>query len=89
VFGSGAAGRARSVVADTSAGRTATTPVAPATAPSTGPAVPAPAIAELLREAQQHYDRALAAQRAGNWADYGREIEQLGATLRRLRAAGQ
>ncbi|MEX2111281.1 MAG: UPF0182 family protein [Gemmatimonadaceae bacterium] len=89
VFGSGAAGRARSVVADTSAGRTVTGPVAPAAALTTAPAAPAPAIAELLREAQQHYDRALAAQRAGNWADYGREIEQLGATLRRLRASGQ
>jgi uncharacterized membrane protein (UPF0182 family) len=33
-----------------------------------------------------HYDRAIAAQRAGNWAEYGREIEQLGATIRALRA---
>ncbi|MFN2635689.1 MAG: UPF0182 family protein [Gemmatimonadaceae bacterium] len=39
----------------------------------------------LLREAQTHYDRAIAAQRAGNWAEYGREIEQLGAVLRALR----
>jgi uncharacterized membrane protein (UPF0182 family) len=42
--------------------------------------------ADLLREAQGHYDRAIAAQRAGNWADYGREIEQLGAVLRTLRS---
>ncbi len=90
VFGSGAAGRARSVVADTAAGRAGTAVATPPAAATTGgPAVAAPAVAELLREAQQHYDRALAAQRAGNWADYGREIEQLGATLRRLRAAGQ
>jgi uncharacterized membrane protein (UPF0182 family) len=51
----------------------------PATAPSG-------ASAELLREAQTHYDRAIAAQRAGNWAEYGREIEQLGVAIRALRA---
>jgi uncharacterized membrane protein (UPF0182 family) len=48
---------------------------------------PSGASAELLREAQAHYDRAIAAQRAGNWAEYGREIEQLGAAIRALRAA--
>ena len=39
-----------------------------------------------ISQAQQHYDRALAAQRAGDWAAYGREIEQLGASLKQLRA---
>jgi uncharacterized membrane protein (UPF0182 family) len=38
-----------------------------------------------LQEAQQHYDRAIAAQRAGDWAAYGREIEQLGKVLKQLR----
>jgi uncharacterized membrane protein (UPF0182 family) len=38
------------------------------------------------REAQQHYERALEAQRAGDWARYGEEIRQLGETLRRLNA---
>jgi uncharacterized membrane protein (UPF0182 family) len=47
---------------------------------------PSGANAELLRQAQTHYDRAIAAQRAGNWAEYGREIEQLGAAIRALRA---
>ena len=42
--------------------------------------------ADLLREAQQHYDRAITAQRAGDWATYGREIDQLGAVLKQLRA---
>ncbi|MBA3466419.1 MAG: UPF0182 family protein [Gemmatimonadaceae bacterium] len=56
-----------------------TVPVPPA--PTTGRS------AELLREAQQHYDRAIAAQRAGNWAEYGREIEQLGVAIRSLRSA--
>jgi len=36
----------------------------------------------MLRQAQQHYDRAIAAQRAGDWATYGREIDQLGAVLK-------
>jgi uncharacterized membrane protein (UPF0182 family) len=42
-------------------------------------------VADLLAQAQQHYDRAIAAQRAGNWAEYGREIDALGAILRQLR----
>ena len=52
------------------------------------PSGPAPSadVTELLRQAQAHYDRAIAAQRAGNWADYGREIDQLGATIRALRS---
>jgi uncharacterized membrane protein (UPF0182 family) len=52
----------------------------PGGAPTSG------AVGDLLREAQTHYDRAIAAQRAGNWAEYGREIEQLGTTIRALRA---
>lgn len=88
VFGSGAAAGATRSVTDTVRSATpAARAVTPAPAPSTLP--PAAPDAELLRAAQQHYDRALAAQRAGNWAEYGREIEQLGAALRRLRAGGQ
>ena len=49
------------------------------------PSAPAGAVSELAREAQAHYDRAIAAQRAGNWAEYGREIQLLGATLQALR----
>ena len=41
--------------------------------------------AALLQEAQQHYDRAMTAQRAGDWATYGREIEELGKVLKQLR----
>jgi uncharacterized membrane protein (UPF0182 family) len=44
---------------------------------------------DVLRQAQEHYDRAIAAQRAGDWAAYGREIDQLGATLRQLRVGGR
>jgi uncharacterized protein len=39
----------------------------------------------LLLEAQQHYDRAIAAQRAGDWSTYGREIDQLGKVIKQLR----
>jgi uncharacterized membrane protein (UPF0182 family) len=39
---------------------------------------------ELLARAREHYDRAVAAQRAGRWGVYGTEIDQLGEVLRRL-----
>jgi len=58
----------------------------PAAPPASGPAG---ATTELLRQAQAHYDRAIAAQRAGNWAEYGREIQLLGAALQALRAGKQ
>lgn len=45
-----------------------------------------PRLAEVLRQIQEVYDRALAAQRAGNWAQYGAEMERMGELLRR---AGQ
>jgi uncharacterized membrane protein (UPF0182 family) len=60
---------------------TAATPVAAAPAP------PEPASGELLARAREHYDRAVAAQRAGDWAAYGAEIERLGEVLRQLSPA--
>ena len=42
---------------------------------------------ELARRARLHYDRALAAQRAGDWARYGEEIRLLGEVLRRMAPA--
>lgn len=39
----------------------------------------------LVRQAQQHYDRAKAAQRADDWATYGAEMTKLGEVLKRLR----
>jgi hypothetical protein len=54
---------------------------------ATGDAASQPsADAGAISQAQQHYDRAIAAQRAGDWATYGREIEQLGTSLKQLRA---
>src|SRR4051812_20521712 len=44
-----------------------------------------PQRAGTITEAQQHYDRAIQAQRSGDWAAYGREIKALGDVLARLR----
>src|SRR5205814_2023928 len=86
LFGAGAAAPTRSEVRDS---LSTLGPAAPAVAgggaatPTPG-AAPSAAVSQLLRDAQTHYDRAIAAQRAGNWAEYGREIEQLGTVLRAL-----
>jgi hypothetical protein len=59
-----------------------------ASATGVQPAAPPPAIAapnqSLIVRARQHYDRAIAAQRAGDWATYGREIQALGGVLQQL-----
>jgi uncharacterized membrane protein (UPF0182 family) len=44
----------------------------------------APSNATLIGEARVHYDKAIEAQRNGDWAAYGREIEALGSVLRAL-----
>jgi len=49
------------------------------------PAAPA-AAEDLAARARTHYERALQAQRDGNWAQYGEEIRQLGEVLQRLSA---
>jgi uncharacterized membrane protein (UPF0182 family) len=43
-------------------------------------------IAALAAEARAHYDRAMEAQRAGDWAKYGEEIKLLGTALEKMRA---
>jgi len=48
------------------------------------PAPSAATDAALIAQARGHYDRAIAAQRSGDWAAYGREIQALGEVLRRL-----
>ena len=62
----------------TASSQPAAQPQAPA-APS-GAVVP-PQLAALAGEAQSHYQRALDAQRAGDWARYGEEIKALGQAL--------
>ncbi len=39
---------------------------------------------DLVRQLQQQYDRAMAAQKAGNWAEYGTAIQRVGELLRDL-----
>ena len=88
LFGSGGGALTRATAADSLATLGIEPSVVGGGAPSapTAGAAPSGPVSDLLREAQTHYDRAIAAQRAGNWAEYGREIEQLGATIRALRA---
>jgi uncharacterized protein len=45
------------------------------------PEAPPPSLQGLAAQAKQHYDRAIQAQREGDWARYGVEINQLGAVL--------
>jgi uncharacterized membrane protein (UPF0182 family) len=67
-------------------------------APPAGPGAPAPAQAPgavtldtpaLIREANQHYQRALQLERQGNWAGYGEEVKKLGDVLNRLASTPQ
>jgi uncharacterized membrane protein (UPF0182 family) len=46
----------------------------------------AAATSGLAEQAQRHYQQAMQAQRAGNWALYGEEVKKLGETLERLRS---
>ena len=55
-------------------------------APQTTPSAAAPPTWErLAQEARDTYQRALEAQRAGDWAKYGEEIKRLGEILERLK----
>jgi len=63
-----------------------TAPAAPALGAAAPTPVPPAGVQALAAQAQSHYDRAIAAQRAGDWATYGKEIDSLGAVLTRLRA---
>jgi len=68
-------------VAEPSASDTA---AAPTLGTTTAP-VP-PAIAALVKQAREHYDRARTAQRSDDWATYGAEMRRLGEVLRQLEA---
>ena len=54
-------------------------------APGAPPPAPSADTRDLTAEARAHYDRAIAAQRAGDWARYGEEIKLLGEVLERMR----
>jgi uncharacterized membrane protein (UPF0182 family) len=62
------------------AGATAPTPVKIPLATSAD-------VQALIREASQHYQRALEMQRQGDWAGYGAEVKKLGEVLNRLAAS--
>jgi uncharacterized membrane protein (UPF0182 family) len=65
-----------------------TTRITATPAPGASPAPAAPAAPDsraLTAEARAHYDRAIAAQKAGDWAKYGEEIRALGEVLERMR----
>ena len=62
----------------------------PAVEPEGGEPLPAPAagtapIDALAEQARTHYQRALQAQRDGNWALYGEEIKKLGEVLEKMK----
>ncbi|MGE3276444.1 MAG: UPF0182 family protein [Vicinamibacterales bacterium] len=58
----------------------------PATGPGPGAPQPGAAVSPALAEqARQAYERAIAAQRAGDWATYGEEIKRLGEIIDRMR----
>ena len=49
---------------------------------------PGESLESLAALAQEHYQRAMQAQREGNWAQYGEEIQKLGDVLARMRGQG-
>ena len=60
--------------------------------PAAGTAAPTAAVpetGELIRQARESYDRAIAAQRQGDWAKYGEEIKRLGGILEELKKKGK
>ena len=64
-----------------------TTAPPPASGETPSPGFDSAAWERLATEARDTYQRALAAQKAGDWAKYGEEIRRLGELLDRMRAA--
>jgi uncharacterized membrane protein (UPF0182 family) len=60
---------------------------APPAAEPTEPVSGAPA--DLIRQAAEAYDRAVQAQRRGDWTTYGEELRKLGAILQQLQKSGR
>jgi uncharacterized membrane protein (UPF0182 family) len=56
--------------------------------PAPAPPAAAPSEADVARNAKGHYERAIEAQRAGDWARYGEEIRLLGEALEALAGEG-
>ena len=66
---------------------TAAPSATPAPAAASPPSSASAGLAALAAEAQSHYERAVAAQKSGDWATYGEELRQLGQVLERMRTA--
>jgi uncharacterized membrane protein (UPF0182 family) len=68
-----------------------TSTAAPSTAPAqtatTAPSSANAGLTALAAEVQSHYERAVAAQKSGDWAAYGEELRQLGQVLERMKSA--
>jgi uncharacterized membrane protein (UPF0182 family) len=67
-----------------SAPRNAAPPSSMSSTQTSGAPGPAPSPSALSATAREHYQRAMQAQRDGNWALYGEEIRLLGATLQEM-----
>jgi uncharacterized protein len=90
LFGAGAAAglrRASDAPAPAPIAGEGAAPAPEQAAPAAGGASPAPELRALAAEARAAYQRALDAQRQGNWAAYGEEIKRLGDVLQRMEAA--
>jgi hypothetical protein len=61
-----------------------TAPAGGGAAPAAAPAEGGETVDELAALARRHFERALEAQRSGDWALYGEEIRQVGAVLERM-----
>jgi uncharacterized membrane protein (UPF0182 family) len=53
------------------------------------PEIAEPATGDLIEQAKAAYDRAVQAQRQGDWAKYGAELRQLGAIIDELNQSGE
>jgi hypothetical protein len=61
---------------------------AAAAEPSPAPVAVEGTLRDLIDRAGRAYERAIEAQRSGDWARYGEEMRQVGELLRQLREAG-
>jgi hypothetical protein len=67
----------------------ATQPTVETFAATSGAGKPATSGINLLQQAKESYDRAIQAQRQGEWAKYGDEIRKLGTILEQLSRGGE
>jgi uncharacterized membrane protein (UPF0182 family) len=84
------AGLAELFAGKTSPASTSTTAAPVEPRPDEGsqrPPASSPELSTLAAQAQSHYERAVAAQRNGDWATYGEELRQLGQVLEQMRGA--